>query len=78
MECPNCKQQATRAIYLAFPLWLCTDERCMTVFGFWSEIVMLAPITTWDEDEGPVWKFMRYKGSYLKALWHWMFLGEEN
>lgn len=63
MKCKSCKKRMVRVIYTGLPVWLCSDDECNTVDGFWSFIMDYIPFNG---------MFMTYKGSYWKALWHWI------
>lgn len=60
--CPACNSKVQKVIYFGFPMYLCTSQTCMTLWGFWSFIPCI-----WFNG-----MFMVYKGSYLKALYHWL------
>lgn len=62
-KCPACKAEATKVIYFGMPMYLCSEEYCNTVWGFWSWI----PAMRFNG------AFMEYAGSYWLALWTWLF-----
>jgi hypothetical protein len=66
-KCPTCQSEAKRVIYMGFPVWLCSDDGCNTLWGFWSWVPGLY-------FNGA---FMEYEGSYWPALWHWLFGSQE-
>lgn len=72
MNCPRCGTSAWRVIYLGLPMWLCPDDGCVTVFGFWSRVTAWLPIASYDEHGQPAFAFMPYEGWYLPALWLWL------
>lgn len=61
--CPNCHSEFMKVIYLGFPMLLCEDETCNTIDGFFSFIPEF-----WFNG-----MFFYYEGSYLVALYHWLF-----
>lgn len=64
MNCPQCNRVATKAIYAGLPMNICEgDPECQLLWGFWSWIPELYFNGV----------FMSYDGSYLNALWHWIF-----
>lgn len=71
MTCPSCNSTAIRVIYLGAPMNFCTDADCATLWGVWSWLPVLFPITP----EGG-WVFFAYEGGYLPALWRWLRGGE--
>jgi hypothetical protein len=74
--CPTCGDvDSVRVIYFGFPMWLCMDEECSTVWGFWSFMIDSFPMIGEDEDGDPCWAFFVYEGNYLKGLWQWMMAG---
>lgn len=70
MDCPNCGlADPIKVIYFGFPMTLCTDEACGSVWGCWTFILDLIP----SEDKD--WIFFVYKNSYLLGLWQWLKAG---
>lgn len=67
MTCPTCKAAPIKVIFMGFPMKLCSEFYCSTIWGFWSFILDILPITT-----GGMWAFLGYEGRYLSALWYWM------
>jgi len=68
--CPICNQPGQAAIYMALPVWLCPDDRCSTLWGFWSWVPALM-YTGW---------FMTYDGTfrgYLRGVWLFLFARPE-
>jgi hypothetical protein len=63
-RCPLCKRKMVNVIYAGFPMYLCSDDDCNTVDGFWSEIMEYLPFNG---------MFFVYKGNYWKALYRWLF-----
>lgn len=61
-RCPQCDCEGEKVIYLGFPMKLCPNEWCNTVWGNWS----------WVAHRWFNGYFMRYDGNYLPALWHWL------
>lgn len=57
-----------RFIYMGLPLRMCLTDGCHTAFGIGTLAMTYLPVLT---DDGE-WALMRYRGSYLKALWHWL------
>lgn len=70
--CPTCQNTETpsKVISAGMPFWLCTDDRCNTVWGFWSYPYawFVAPLEGFFSGG---FMFYTYQGSYIKALWHW-------
>lgn len=62
-ECPLCKKTGDTVIYLGFPMYLCSDDQCNAVWGFWCWVVEIY-------FNG---YFHVYYGSYCDALWEWLF-----
>ena len=54
---------------MGFPMRLCEGADCNSIYGFWARLPIWFPIG----DEDGEFCFMEYEGSYLKALWNWMF-----
>jgi|TARA_Y100000310_G_C20691033_1_gene822208 hypothetical protein len=69
MKCPGCDNESNKAIYMGFPLRLCTNEDCLTLFGFWSWIMDIVPFNGW---------FYIYEGNYFIALYYWLLDKEED
>jgi hypothetical protein len=67
MKCPICASSPLRVIYMGFPMWLCSNEECSCLFGFWSFVADLLPIS-----DGEHFAFLAYDGWYLPALWCWL------
>jgi hypothetical protein len=63
MKCCVCGSDASRVMYLGLPMWLCNNEGCSIVWGFWSWLP-----TLWFNGA-----FVKYDGWYLPALWNWLF-----
>lgn len=63
MKCPACDHKAVKVIYAGFPMKLCEDQNCSTLWGFWSFIPGLY-------FNG---MFIEYEGSYLGGLWYFLF-----
>lgn len=64
--CPSCGKEAWRVLVPPFPMWLCSDDECSTVWGFWSWA--LGNIVLFDGhfivlDEGD---------TYLGTIWAWL------
>ncbi|WP_142851012.1 hypothetical protein [Telmatospirillum sp. J64-1] len=66
MSCPNCGEPMVKAIYLGLPGEFC--ESCNTLTG----LAAYAPPVASQTEDGPLFKFMVYEGSYWRALWHWL------
>ena len=64
-KCVNCNNtDPHRVIYSGFPLWLCREDECSLVWGFWSFIFVFIPFNGW---------FYAYDGmNYVTAMWNWM------
>ena len=62
-DCPRCSEESAKVIYMGFPMRLCSDDECNTLWGFWSWV----PLPWFNGC------FLEYEGSYWAALWHWMF-----
>lgn len=69
----ECGAEPYRVIYMGFPMWLCSDDECNQVWGFWSRMADLLPIASEDDYGQPAFAFMPYDGWYLPALWMWLF-----
>jgi len=50
---------------------MCVNDRCNTVVGAGAWLCEVLPITM---DDGE-FACMAYDGSYLRALWHWLYKG---
>lgn len=68
MACPLCGGETHRVIYTGLPGRLCKDERCAALTGLAAYV---PPIVT-ETDQGPMFAFMVYEGSYWRALWRWL------
>lgn len=71
--CPQCNLEMMRVIYFGFPMWLCPDEVCGAVDGFWS---FLPEYLNWFELDG-YFMFFAYEGNYFQGMYHYLFDGEE-
>lgn len=67
--CPMCGSYAHRVIYLGLPMWICDDDECSTLWGFFSIVAVWFPIA----NPYGYFAFLSYKCSYPRALWHWLF-----
>lgn len=71
VACPQCgDHDFVKVIYLGLPGLFC--EKCNCLWG----MAAYAPAVTSDTDDGPMFAFMVYEGSYWIALWHWLMGGE--
>lgn len=61
--CPACGTQAAHVIYYGLPMWLCNNELCSTLFGFWAFISECLPFNGY---------FFAFEGGYWGALWVWL------
>lgn len=61
--CPSCGAKGFKVIYLGLPMKLCSDESCSCLWGFFSSAAFLSHNGF----------FLPYEGSYLIALYHWLF-----
>lgn len=77
MTCPLCNSaEVKKVVYYGLPVKMCFAMRergrlvepCNCMFGCWTLITNLLPFN------GCV---LVYEGSYLKAMWHWLF-GDES
>lgn len=59
MNCPVCKDESFKVIYMGFPMKMCSDDACRCVHGFFSPIMGFIPFN------GVMFK---YEGNYLKGL----------
>lgn len=60
-------------MYLGLPMWLCDDEDCSCVWGFWSVIAAYLPIAGEDEYGEPAFAFVHLgERPYWPALWWWL------
>lgn len=67
-RCPDCGSAGWRVIYLGFPMKLCEDDACCTVWGFWSWLPFWFPVVS---DTG--FKFTAYEpGHYWSSLRAWL------
>lgn len=57
--CPYCGLGQWKVMMLGFPMKLCPDPECSCAWGFWSGILQVY----FDGN------FIRYRGSYLMAMW---------
>jgi hypothetical protein len=67
-RCPLCgRPEPRRVIYAGLPVWLCVEEACSAVWGFWSRVVCALPFNGF---------FFAYPaerfGSYWPALVAWL------
>lgn len=62
-ECPICRREGQRVICYGLPMWLCSDERCSCVFGFWEWVTRRLPFNG---------MFFVYGGFYPSALFAWL------
>ena len=68
--CPLCDRPGIRILMGPLPVWLCQNEECSAVWGFWSRLACwLTPILYPPSDDGEGFAFVAYTGSYWKALW---------
>lgn len=67
ISCPLCGASVYKVIYLGLPMLLCREEQCACLFGFWSWIANLLPIS-----DGEHFAFFAYSGHYMPALWAWL------
>lgn len=63
-KCPTCGKPMLRVIYYGLPHYLCEDEYCNTVCGFWNNITVWLPFNG---------NFFVYEGNYFKGLFQWLF-----
>ena len=60
--CPWCAADGERVLYLGAPVWLCTREGCASAWGTLSWLALVFPGRP----------FVRYRGSYVFAVWFWL------
>jgi hypothetical protein len=66
-KCSICKKEMWKVIYAGFPMWLCSNEDCNCVEGFWSFFIeLIDPIIPFNG------MFYRYRGFYIQALIAWL------
>ena len=70
-RCPDCGAEWRRCIYMGLPLRMCVNDGCSTLVGAGAWLSEVLPLTT---EEGE-FAFMAYEGSYLRALWYWLYNG---
>jgi len=63
--CPRCDDETAKVIAWGLPLRLCL--KCNMVGGAWAMVYDALAVF---ETEG--FSFMVYRGSYWRALWHWL------
>ena len=68
IECPSCKADGDKVIYMGIPVKLCMNENCNTVWGFWSFIMTWIPFNGY---------FTVYEGNYFVELFYWIFDNEK-
>lgn len=61
LKCPSCQSDAEKVIYAGFPMKICSNESCNTLWGFWSFIPGF-----WFNGV-----FFEYEESYIKGLIEW-------
>lgn len=67
MACPQCGSEPHRVLYAGLPLWLCPDEHCCCVWGFWDWVFVLAPFN------GVFFVYPHDRPfAYVRALWAWL------
>lgn len=71
--CPACHREALKVIHFGFPIYLCVNDGCNTVWGFWSRISVRMEMFFGFLNQSGGFNFMVYSGSYWKALWVWLF-----
>lgn len=59
-------EKSKKVIHLGFPMYFYDEENIL--WGFWSFIHMIFPMTVQDEYGEPTFAFIIYKGSYWTAL----------
>ena len=64
--CPLCGDPMLRMMYFGQPGRLCERGTCVT------GLAAYAPPVATETDEGPMFKFLIYEGSYWVALWRWL------
>jgi len=75
MKCPHCDNLSDKVIYMGFPMRLCCDPSCSTVFGLWSFICFTF---CWIDFHlyGGI-HFYVYTSDYLTSVRNWFFHDEE-
>lgn len=68
-KCPICGIDSVRVIYYGLPHWLCGDEKCGCLFGFWLNLTGHLPFNG---------VYLEYTCGYWEALWYWLTNNEDN
>jgi len=61
LVCPVCGKKAHRVVCLLLPMFMCSDEHCSNLWGFWSFLV------EWWGYPGVVVAYEN--GTYIQVLW---------
>lgn len=62
-KCPICNQEMITVINTGLPMWLCSDEECNCIDGFFANFMEYLPFNGF---------FFMYKGNYFIALFRWL------
>ncbi len=68
-KCPLCGGDGQKVIYAGFPGRICTNEECSCL---WGAAAFVSEIIGWNG------VLFAYDGSYLSALWRWLFASPPN
>lgn len=73
-KCPACGEDACKVLFVGFPMLLCADSKCSCLWGIWSWVALIFPVS----NEDGYFAFMGYTGGYLPALWRWLLGGPQS
>ena len=76
IHCSRCESPMKKAIYTGLPLRICGNEECCFASGIGAWLIGRIPLSK-NERENGGWCLMHYEGSYLAALYRWLFFNEE-
>jgi hypothetical protein len=67
-------ENSSKIIHLGLPMYLYDEEEITIIWGFWSFVTVLFPSINagFDTYGQPGFYFLKYKGSYWKALYRFL------
>lgn len=68
-KCPLCNKDPVKVIYYGLPHYLCQDDECSCLYGFFDFITNRLPYNGW---------LYKYECSYWIALFMWLFDVEDD
>lgn len=74
MNCPMCGKTYLKALYIGFPLRICSDPLCGCAEG-WPALWLMEhmPLLTPEENEQGGWALFVYEGNYFQGLYQFLF-----